>query len=116
VSKASYPSVTQIVDGRLADTSAIRTGATGYIGGDALSVITQAHPEWELTVLVRNQETGKTVTRNFPKAKLVFGNLEDSELLEEEAKKADIVYRMATPDSNVVCCGYIHPRAPPFQA
>lgn len=39
-----------------------RTGATGYIGGDALYVIAQAHPEYELTCLVRNSDKGVSFT------------------------------------------------------
>lgn len=72
-----------------------RTGATGYIGGDAFFRINQAHPEWEFTALVRSQEKGALVTSKYPNTKLVYGDLDSAALLEEEAKKADIVYRMA---------------------
>lgn len=41
-----------------------RTGATGYIGGDALYAIAQAHPEYELTCLVRNSDKGVSFTRS----------------------------------------------------
>lgn len=69
------------------------TGATGYIGGDALYAIVNAHPEYELTCLVRNSDKGAQVVKDYPKIKLVYGDLDKTELLEEEAKKADIVCR-----------------------
>ena len=34
------------------------------------------------------------VAEKFPNVKLVYGSLESSELIEEAAKKADIVFRM----------------------
>ncbi|KAH0162491.1 hypothetical protein KCU67_g5923, partial [Aureobasidium melanogenum] len=68
------------------------TGATGYIGGDALHVIVQAHPdEYEITALVRNTDKGAQVAAEYPKVKLVYGDLDSSDLLEEESKKADVV-------------------------
>ncbi|KKZ65948.1 hypothetical protein EMCG_08291 [[Emmonsia] crescens] len=74
------------------------TGATGYIGGDAFFRINQAHPEWEFTALVRSQEKGALVTSKYPNTKLVYGDLDSAALLEEEAKKADIVYHFADCD------------------
>jgi len=72
-----------------------RTGATGYIGGDALVEIVQAHPDWEenITAAVRNSEKGAQVAAVFPKVKLVYGDLDSTAMIEEEASKADIVYR-----------------------
>ncbi|ODH21375.1 hypothetical protein ACO22_05672 [Paracoccidioides brasiliensis] len=75
-----------------------RTGATGYIGGDAFFQINQAHPEWEFTALVRNKQKGELVTSKYPNTKLVYGDLDTAEILEEEAKKADIVYHFADCD------------------
>jgi uncharacterized protein YbjT (DUF2867 family) len=34
------------------------TGATGYIGGDALEEIITAHPDWHYTLLVRDSDKG----------------------------------------------------------
>lgn len=69
------------------------TGATGYIGGDALYALEQAHPEFEYTAIVRNSDRGAPVAAAYPKIRLVYGTLEDSELLEEESARADIVIR-----------------------
>ena len=69
------------------------TGTTGYIGGDALKVFTDAHPDWEITCLVRNSSKGAKVAAQYPKVRLVYGDLDATDLITEEANKADIVYR-----------------------
>jgi uncharacterized protein YbjT (DUF2867 family) len=69
------------------------TGVTGYIGGDALHVITKAHPDWEITALVRNSSKGAKVASQYPSVRLVYGDLECTDLIAEEAKNADIIYR-----------------------
>lgn len=55
----------------------------------------KAHPdlESEITALVRNSDRGAQVAAIWPKIKLVYGDLDSTALLEEEASKADIVYR-----------------------
>ncbi|KAI9876213.1 MAG: hypothetical protein M1830_007020 [Pleopsidium flavum] len=77
------------------------TGTTGYIGGDALHVITKAHPEFDITCLVRNSDKGAQVASQYPKVKLVYSDLDDAALIEEEAKKADIVLDCANADHEV---------------
>lgn len=67
------------------------TGSTGFIGGDALYTISKAHPEYEITCLVRNSDKGAMVAKEYPRVKLVYGDLDNSDSIEEEAKKADIV-------------------------
>ena len=52
-----------------------------------------AHPEYEYSILVRNSDKGAVVAAEYPKVRLVYGGLDDSEVLEEEASKADIVLR-----------------------
>ncbi|TLD30267.1 Decapping nuclease [Venturia nashicola] len=76
------------------------TGATGYIGGDALYAIAQAHPaeEYEMTLLVRNSDKGALVAKQYPKARLVYGDLDSVELITEESSKADIVCHWANCD------------------
>ncbi|KAK0660695.1 hypothetical protein DIS24_g3289 [Lasiodiplodia hormozganensis] len=73
-------------------------GATGYIGGDALHAISKAHPEYEWTCLVRNSDKGALVAKQYPKVRLVYGDLDSSELIAEEAAKADIVCNWANCD------------------
>jgi N-acetyl-gamma-glutamylphosphate reductase len=69
------------------------TGATGYIGGDILYALEKAHPEYEYSALVRDSDKGAPVAAAFPKTRLVYGGLDDSQLLEDEAARADIVIR-----------------------
>lgn len=65
---------------------------TGYIGGDALFAISQEHPDWELTALVRDKAKGERIATMYPKIKIVYGDLDSAQIIEEEARKADIVY------------------------
>lgn len=67
------------------------TGTTGYIGGDALYAIVQAHPDYEVACLVRNSDKGAQIASQYPNVKLVYGSLDDVELLKGEAQKAEIV-------------------------
>jgi len=69
------------------------TGVTGYIGGDILYALEHAHPDWEVTALVRNSDKGATVAASYPKIRFAYGSLDDHDVLEEEASKADIVIR-----------------------
>lgn len=74
------------------------TGTTGYIGGDFLYLVSMKHPDWEITCLVRNSDKGAKVAAVYPKARLVYGDLEAVDLIEEEAANADIVYHFANCD------------------
>ena len=52
-----------------------RTGATGYIGGDALYKLAETHPEYEIACLVRNSDKGAQVASQFVNVRLVYGDL-----------------------------------------
>jgi hypothetical protein len=39
------------------------------------------------------EEKAKSVTKAFPKVRIVIGGLDDSKILEDEAAKADVVIR-----------------------
>ncbi|KAK7746080.1 hypothetical protein SLS62_009540 [Diatrype stigma] len=77
------------------------TGATGYIGGDALYALYEAHPEFEYALLVRNEEKGKQVAAAYPRARLVYGELDDDEVISREAAAADIVVHTANSADNM---------------
>ncbi|KAI0490940.1 nucleoside-diphosphate-sugar epimerase [Xylaria cf. heliscus] len=77
------------------------TGATGYIGGEALYSLSQAHPDFEFTLLVRNEEKAKLVSSQYPNAKFAYGSLEDSEVIEKAAAAADIVVHTADSSDNL---------------
>jgi nucleoside-diphosphate-sugar epimerase len=74
------------------------TGATGYIGGDALYAIATAHPEYEITALVRNTDKGAKVASHFSKVRLVYGDLDDEDLIEKESAASHIVCNWANAD------------------
>lgn len=69
------------------------TGATGYIGGDGLYNIVNAHPDWEITALVRNPDKAAQVQSEYPKVKIVKGDLDSADIIEREVAEADIVFR-----------------------
>ncbi|EDU40631.1 NAD dependent epimerase dehydratase family protein [Pyrenophora tritici-repentis] len=74
------------------------TGATGYIGGDALYTIANKYPDLEITALVRNSDKGAKVAAQYPKTRLVYGTLDSTDLLTTEACNADIVLHTADCD------------------
>ena len=74
------------------------TGATGYIGGDVLHAIIKNHPDLEITALVRNSDKGAKVASQYPKVRLVYGDLNNSELLTTEASTSDIIVHTANCD------------------
>lgn len=74
------------------------TGATGYIGGEALYAIVDAHPDLEITAMVRNSDKGAKVAAQYPKIRLVYGDLESDDLLTKESANADIVLHTANCD------------------
>jgi len=74
------------------------TGATGYIGGDVLYAVANTYPDFEITALVRNSDKGAQVASQYPKVRLVYGDLDSSELLTTEASNANIVLHCADCD------------------
>ena len=66
---------------------------TGYIAGDATHVLYSEHPDYEYACLVRSKDKAEVVKKAFPNVRIVLGGLDDSDILEEEAAKADIVLR-----------------------
>ncbi|EYE90759.1 uncharacterized protein EURHEDRAFT_488300 [Aspergillus ruber CBS 135680] len=71
------------------------TGASGYIGGEVLHVLQTAYPEHEYVVMLRDKEKAQKVSNAYPKVRVVSGDLDSAALLEEEARKADIVIHLA---------------------
>ncbi|KAL2016361.1 hypothetical protein VTK56DRAFT_3819 [Thermocarpiscus australiensis] len=75
------------------------TGVTGYIGGDAFHALHEAHPDFDYTVLVRSEQRKALVREKYANAgnvKIVYpgdvkAGMSFTDLLEEEAKEADIV-------------------------
>jgi N-acetyl-gamma-glutamylphosphate reductase len=78
-----------------------RTGATGYIGGEALYAINKKHPDFSFSVLVRDTSKNDTIKAAFPSVRIVNGELDDFDLLKKEAADADIVVRTSLPISRL---------------
>lgn len=53
----------------------------------------QAHPEWQYSVLVRNKDKAAQLSSKYPNVRVVHGDLESADIIEEEVKNADIVFR-----------------------
>ncbi|EDK40792.2 hypothetical protein PGUG_04889 [Meyerozyma guilliermondii ATCC 6260] len=75
------------------------TGATGYIGGEALYQLLNCSKNYEITALVRSEEKAeklKKATGN--KVQTVIGQLDDLELIEEQVRASDIIINTANVD------------------
>ena len=66
---------------------------TGYIAGDALYVLSKAHPEYEYAALVRTKDKADIVQKDYPSVRIVLGGVDDDKILREECSKADVVLR-----------------------
>ena len=49
--------------------------------------------QYDVAALVRDSDKGAQIASQYPAIRLVYGDLDSSDVLEEEAKKADIVLR-----------------------
>jgi len=74
------------------------TGVSGYIGGHTVSLLTQRHPEYTITLLVRDDLQKLKVQTRWPDVEIVVGDLDSSELLIKEASKSDVVLQLASAD------------------
>ncbi|PHH70359.1 hypothetical protein CDD82_7179 [Ophiocordyceps australis] len=72
------------------------TGGSGYIGGQVLHELARHHPDFQISVLVRNPDKARIIIRSFPHVKPVIGNLDDSDLMEKEASQASIILNLAS--------------------
>jgi N-acetyl-gamma-glutamylphosphate reductase len=57
----------------------------------------KAHPDWKYTILVRSEDKGKDVQKQYPDVKLAIGSLDDFKVIEKAASEADIVIREFKP-------------------
>jgi hypothetical protein len=58
--------------------------------------LTHCHPEYEIVALVRNSDKAALIAKQYPKVRLVYGDLDSFDLIAEEAADAGIVCREAT--------------------
>ncbi|EED19806.1 nucleoside-diphosphate-sugar epimerase, putative [Talaromyces stipitatus ATCC 10500] len=78
------------------------TGATGYIGGEALYAISKKHPDFSISALVRDTTKNQRIKAAFSNVRIVNGELDDFELLKREAANADIVVHTADASDHVI--------------
>lgn len=68
-------------------------GVSGYVGGQTVLRIFEKHPEWQVVLLVRNEEQKNIALAKWPQAEVVIGDLDDKTLMISEGSKADVVLR-----------------------
>ncbi|RSL98264.1 hypothetical protein CEP52_010425 [Fusarium oligoseptatum] len=76
-------------------TKVFLTGASGYIGGDLLHLLSKSHPHYRIRALVRDATKGEAIKRSFGQVQIVNGGLDDTELIAREAVGADVVVHLA---------------------
>ncbi|RSM20140.1 hypothetical protein CDV31_000935 [Fusarium ambrosium] len=76
--------------------SILLTGATGYTGGTVLNTLVTAHPEYDITVLLRKPT--KSFLEKYPGVTVLQADFDSTELLREAASKADIVVHHGNSD------------------
>lgn len=54
--------------------------------------IATAHPDWQLSALVRSKEKAALVSSKYPQLRIVHGDLDSVDIIAEEVKNADIVF------------------------
>ncbi|KAF9880865.1 nad dependent epimerase dehydratase family protein [Colletotrichum karsti] len=72
------------------------TGATGYVGGSVLSLLTKSHPEYAIRALVRDSTKSRLITDAFKDVKVVEGDLDSADILTKEVTSADVVIHLAS--------------------
>lgn len=66
----------------------------GYIGGHQVAPLQNKHAEYQLVALVRNEDQAALVKAAFPAVETVIGDLDNDQVLQTEASKADVVLSM----------------------
>lgn len=70
------------------------TGVSGYIGGHVVADLIKKHPEYQYTTLVRTEKQAEIIRSTWPAVGTVLGDLDNSDLLVEQGKRADVILRM----------------------
>lgn len=73
-----------------------RTGATGYIGGEVLHQIATSKSQVEISCLNRDSAKASILKQAYPDIRIVEGDLDSADVLENEARNADVVFRTST--------------------
>ncbi len=77
------------------------TGATGYVGGDVLYRLRHSSlANSRLSCLVRDTSKARHLSDLYPHVEIIQGGLDDSELVEQETRKADVILSQFVPSSS----------------
>lgn len=80
----------------MSPTSLFLVGASGYIGGTFLTLLTKSNPAISVRALVRSTEQADRLKEFYgSNVTTVIGSLEDLDLLRAEGSKADIIIQTA---------------------
>ncbi|KAH8895669.1 NAD(P)-binding protein [Thozetella sp. PMI_491] len=71
------------------------TGASGYIGGDVLHLLATQHPEYKLSLLVRDAAKGREISSSYKDVEILHGDLDDADILTQAVSKVDVVLHLA---------------------
>ncbi|TRM56142.1 hypothetical protein BD626DRAFT_576071 [Schizophyllum amplum] len=79
------------------------TGATGYIGGAVLARLLRGQNSQKLHIKALVRDAGKALKLKDFGVEPVMGTLDDAELIEKEASKADVIISAASADHEPSC-------------
>lgn len=74
------------------------TGVSGYIGGTVFETLVSSFPNYDYAVLVRGDSSAKKIQEKYPFARIVRGDLDSLDLIQNEAAASDIVVNVANND------------------
>ncbi|KIW16562.1 hypothetical protein PV08_03750 [Exophiala spinifera] len=85
------------------------TGASGYVGGDALYALLAAHPDWEehTTCLLRDPTQEAAFRQKWPNLNFFYSSLDNEKAIEEEVKNHNLVLHFAVSSDHVASCDAI---------
>ncbi|KAK6205783.1 hypothetical protein LQW54_008267 [Pestalotiopsis sp. IQ-011] len=66
-----------------------------YIGGQVLDELVKSSPERPITLLLRDEKKAKLISDKLSQVNVAIGDLDDGDLIEQEASKASIVLHLA---------------------
>ena len=79
------------------------TGVTGFVGGSVLVSLYTAHPDIQITALVRKESDAEQLQLAYPNLLIIIGSISSLSLLTSNAAAADFVIHMAGDNLPAVC-------------
>lgn len=79
------------------------TGVTGFVGGSVLDSLYTAHPDIQITALIRKESDAEQLQSVYPNLRVIIGSISSLSLLKSNAAAADFVVHMAGDNFDAVC-------------